>query len=97
MSANAEPKKTETPSPPATVPPPADAPPIDVAARPPLLLRARVATGKAVVTLFARARAAQETAVKKSIDWIAAADTSLAKSLVAGEKLLLAKLRLTPE
>lgn len=97
MSANAEPKQAETPSSSATVTPPAEGPPIDVPAKPPLLLRARVATGKAVVTLFARMRATQETAVKKSLDWIAAADMGLAKSLVAGEKLLLSKLRFTPE
>jgi hypothetical protein len=62
-----------------------------------LLLRAKVATGKAVVTLFAKVRTAQTTAVQKSLDWIAAADAGLSKSLVAGEQFVLSRLRVTPE
>lgn len=79
-----------------------DAPSVEtpVAAAPPvptLLLRARVATGKAVVTLFASARTVQATAIKKSLEWLTVADTSLSRSLVVGEQFLLSRLRVTPE
>jgi hypothetical protein len=66
-------------------------------AKPTLFLRARVATGKAVVTLFASARTAQSTAIKKSLEWLTAADTRISKSLVVGEQFLLSRLRVTPE
>ena len=62
-----------------------------------LLLRAKVVTGKAVLTIFARVRTAQATAVQKSLDWIAAADAGLSKSLVVGEQFVLARLKVTPE
>ena len=64
--------------------------------RPTLLFRARIATSKAVVTLFARARTVQARAKDKSLAWITAADVGLSKSLLAGEQYLLVRLRVTP-
>ena len=63
----------------------------------PLLLRAKVTTGKAIVTVFARVRTAQAAAVQKSLDLIAAADASLTKGLVVGEQFVLSRLRVSPE
>jgi hypothetical protein len=71
-----------------------EAPTTETAAKPSLLLRARVATGKAVVTVFATVRTAQTTAVKKSLAWITAADTGLSKSLLASEQFLLSRLKI---
>ena len=70
-----------------TAPPPA---------RPSLLLRARTATSKAVVTLFASVRSAQSVAVKRSLAWITTADAGLEKSLLAGEHYLLTRLGNAP-
>ena len=66
-------------------------------AKTPLLLRAKVTTGKAIVTVFARVRTAQANAVQKSLDWIAAADAGLTKGLVVGEQFVLSRLMVTPE
>lgn len=66
-------------------------------AKAPLLLRAKVTTGKAIVTVFARVRTAQASAVQKSIDLIAAADAGLTKGLVVGEQFVLSRLRVSPE
>lgn len=77
--------------------PPAAATEPEAPAPPSLLLRARLATGKAVVTIFSTVRSAQATAVKKSLAWISAADSGLARSLVASEKFLLERLRVTQD
>jgi hypothetical protein len=71
-----------------------ETPAAETSAKPSLLLRVRVVTGKAVVTVFAGVRTAQSTAVKKSLAWISAADAGLSKGLLAGEQFLLSRLNI---
>jgi hypothetical protein len=78
-------------------PPVVEATATELPAKPTLLLRARLATGKAVVTIFSRVRTAQATAVQKSLALISAADAGLSKSLLVGEQFVLTRLRVTPE
>lgn len=106
MSAKAKTKKTESAgpiiieasaiaeTPPPEAPPPAAEP---TPAPPTLIARVRAVTGKAVVTTFARVRAAQTTTVQKTLAWITAIDAGLSKSLIAGEQFLLTRLQRTPE
>jgi hypothetical protein len=61
----------------------------------PLALRMRIATGKAVVSVFASVRAAEAKAVQKARTWITVADASISKSLLVSEQFLLIRLRVT--
>lgn len=74
--------------------PTAEAPPAtDVAATtPPLILRVKAATSTAVVRSFATLRAAQATAIQRTVAWLTGLDAVMARSLTTGEGFLLAKL-----
>lgn len=72
--------------------------PADEAASPiPLSIRMRIATSKAVVSVFATIRAVEAKAVQKARDWITVADAGISKSLIASEQFLLIRLRVTLE
>ena len=63
----------------------------------PVALRMRIATSKAVVSVFASVRAVEAKAVQKARDWITVADAGISKSLLASEQFLLIRLRVTLE
>lgn len=63
----------------------------------PLALRMRIATSKAVVSVFASVRAVEAKAVEKARAWITVADAGISKSLLASEQFLLIRLRVTLE
>jgi hypothetical protein len=63
----------------------------------PLAVRMRIATSKAVVSVFASVRAVEAKAVEKARAWITVADAGISKSLLASEQFLLIRLRVTLE
>lgn len=65
--------------------------------RAPLIVRLRLASGDAVVRSFASIRAAQATAVERTVTWVGKVDATVTRSLTASEQFLLGKLRLTPQ
>lgn len=74
----------------------AEAPPPELPAKEPLLVRVKVATGSAVVRSFATLRAAQASAIQRTLAWLSGLDAMMARSLATGEGFLLAKLGTTP-
>lgn len=68
----------------------------EAAACEPLRVRLRVASTSAVVRSFAALRAAQATAVERTLSWVSAFDATLTRSLATGEQFLLGKLRPPP-